>query len=490
MGETGVILSTTREMEGNLIYKFKTAAGLESGSQILCGYPKGYEVKCKADDGNLLLMTLKEGGEVTCTNYPRQLYFVLDIPEPIPAGSQAFAVRSIAPKITAQSNLFFIQIRGPAGEIVDGDMVIQGLPTLDGWPKPTVFGFPWPLLWGDPMNSNGELCPVQFGVGQVENMYNCDSFMNRGLDMYWPKLSQYTKTKLGDAALLVQDRRIFFSRSEPGEVARIGIGFNLVSSLKAELTRLMGVWEQLTTAEKEAFESRWFQLLKEDEQQHVVKETIPTIREFFVQDYVGWANNLIKTWNDYKGTAESILEALGDEEEEIPPDYNGTVPLREKIPTEVLIELPYDYQHQVTKITDLNFICCQTEQMPITRISVTDSSGNLDATKLRLFLDPVAMMIAPAGPYTVTFPVVVPQLMPGFNVFQMTICTPGTGDCEVRSPRALVTIAVPAFDHGESPNYKWGARTGCSFGLSVNIFIMAFAVGGVTLLGLPAMTSA
>jgi len=124
------------------------------------------------------------------------------------------------------------------------------------------------------------------------------------------------------------------------------------------------------------------------------------------------------------------------------------LPLKDPpIMSEIIIEMPPDFSHQVQKTAQLETL---TEPLP------RREGGWLDVTdprRLRLLMDEEAIQKLAIGSYRFQWPIMVPAVMPKYNIWELTVCSPAirnescTGSDD---PRALVSFPLAGFGMGES----------------------------------------
>jgi len=143
----------------------------------------------------------------------------------------------------------------------------------------------------------------------------------------------------------------------------------------------------------------------------------------------------------------------------------GELPLKDPpVMSEIIIEMPPDFSHQVQKTAQLETL---TEPLP------RREGGWLDVTdprRLRLLMDEDAIQKLAIGAYRFQWPILVPAVMPKYNIWEVTLCSPalrnesciGAGD-----QRALVTFPLAGFNMGEAhPSSIAFSQTGAAVTMS------------------------
>ncbi|CAJ1440618.1 unnamed protein product, partial [Effrenium voratum] len=97
----------------------------------------------------------------------------------------------------------------------------------------------------------------------------------------------------------------------------------------------------------------------------------------------------------------------------------GELPLKDPpIISEIIIQMPPDFSHQVQKTAQL-----ETLTQPLPR----RDGGWLDVTdprRLRLLMDEEAIQKLAIGAYRFQWPIMVPAVMPKYNIWELTVCSP------------------------------------------------------------------
>jgi len=108
----------------------------------------------------------------------------------------------------------------------------------------------------------------------------------------------------------------------------------------------------------------------------------------------------------------------------------------------ILITLPVGFIHLVQDATDFQIL---NENMPLAQPKPVDYMGK-DA--LRVYLNPngTSWNALKSGDYMFKFNVLVPEMLPAYNVWQVSLCRPGYGPCNrVTAPAVLVNFAMKGF---------------------------------------------
>lgn len=148
------------------------------------------------------------------------------------------------------------------------------------------------------------------------------------------------------------------------------------------------------------------------------------------------------------------------------------LPLKDPpIMSEIIIEMPPDFSHQVQKTAQLETL---TEPLP------RREGGWLDVTdprRLRLLMDEEAIQKLAIGSYRFQWPIMVPAVMPKYNIWELTVCSPAirnescTGSDD---PRALVSFPLAGFGMGEShPSSIAFTQTGDASPVRANWSVLA-----------------
>lgn len=151
----------------------------------------------------------------------------------------------------------------------------------------------------------------------------------------------------------------------------------------------------------------------------------------------------------------------------------GELPLKDPpVMSEIIIEMPPDFSHQVHKTAQLETL---TEPLP------RREGGWLDVTdprRLRLLMDEDAIQKLAIGAYRFQWPILVPAVMPKYNIWEVTLCSPalrnesctGAGD-----PRALVTFPLAGFNMGEAhPSSIAFSQTGAAMPMCSPVLSLGF----------------
>jgi len=112
----------------------------------------------------------------------------------------------------------------------------------------------------------------------------------------------------------------------------------------------------------------------------------------------------------------------------------------------VLITLPVGFIHLVQDVSDFQIM---NEFMPLAKPQAVDFMAK---DTLRVYLNPnqTSWNALKSGDYMFRFPVLVPALLPAYNVWQVSLCRPGYGPCNrVSAPAVLVNFAMVGFNFGD-----------------------------------------
>merc|ERR1719359_2297900 len=113
----------------------------------------------------------------------------------------------------------------------------------------------------------------------------------------------------------------------------------------------------------------------------------------------------------------------------------------------ILITLPVGFIHLVHDVTDFQIL---NENMPLTTPQAVDFMAK---DTLRIYMNPngTSWNALKAGDYQFRFEVLIPELLPAYNVWQVSLCRPGYGPCNrVTAPAVLVNFAMKGFNFGEA----------------------------------------
>jgi len=128
---------------------------------------------------------------------------------------------------------------------------------------------------------------------------------------------------------------------------------------------------------------------------------------------------------------------------------------------ELVVQLPPDFSQQVTNALHIEWADKALPYAQATPAGLLDGPLMpvwLDATdpsRLNIFLDEAAAEDLEVGTYRFSFPVVVPALIPAYNVFTVTLCTPPPVNATytlctgAQDSRALVSFPITGFNLGE-----------------------------------------
>lgn len=144
MRGAGVVFPGIPGISGQMAFRFETNVKVDEDGKIRVGYPRSITINCEG--GFLYQVALR--GDVRCRNEPRDGYFELSLPRPLPPGRQAFAVTSTAPNAIddPEGNMFSIKVIGPddqGSQVVDARMNIPGMRIQHGLKVASL-----PLIWG------------------------------------------------------------------------------------------------------------------------------------------------------------------------------------------------------------------------------------------------------------------------------------------------------------------------------------------------------
>jgi len=122
--------------------------------------------------------------------------------------------------------------------------------------------------------------------------------------------------------------------------------------------------------------------------------------------------------------------------------------------SEILITLPVGFTHLVDRVTDFTFV---NEDMPFASPTFLDYMQK-DRLRVILNLNRTSWTTLKAGSYKFRFSVLVPNPLPIFNVWHLSLCMPNfPGGCtRITDPAVLVTFAIPGFGVNEVPAGGFG----------------------------------
>jgi len=112
----------------------------------------------------------------------------------------------------------------------------------------------------------------------------------------------------------------------------------------------------------------------------------------------------------------------------------------------ILITLPVGFIQLVQDVSDFEIL---NENMPLAQPMPVDY---MEKDSLRVYLNPngTSWEALKSGNYQFRFPVLVPALLPAYNVWQVSLCRPGYGPCNrVTAPAVLVNFAMKGFNYDE-----------------------------------------
>jgi hypothetical protein len=112
----------------------------------------------------------------------------------------------------------------------------------------------------------------------------------------------------------------------------------------------------------------------------------------------------------------------------------------------ILITLPVGFIHLVQDSTDFQIVK-GFENMPLAQPDWIDYMAK---DTLRVYLNPnqTSWNALKADDYMFRFPVLVPHLLPAYNVWQVSLCRPGYGPCNrADAPAVLVNFPMLGFEY-------------------------------------------
>lgn len=144
MRGAGVVFPGIPSISGQMSFRFETNLKVEGNGKLRIGYPRSITVNCEG----AFLHRVGLLGDIRCTNFPREGYFEISLPRPLPPGRQGVAVTSTCPNAIddPEGNMFYIMVMDPellGGNVVDAAMGIPGLRIQHGFPVRYL-----PLMWG------------------------------------------------------------------------------------------------------------------------------------------------------------------------------------------------------------------------------------------------------------------------------------------------------------------------------------------------------
>jgi hypothetical protein len=144
MRGAGVVFPGIPSISGQMAFRFETNLKIEGNGKLRIGYPKSIIVNCKG----AFLHRVGLQGDIRCLNFPREGYFEIFLPRPLPPGRQALAVTSTCPNAINDEggNNFYIMVFEPeefGGNVNDAAMSIPGMRIQHGFSVKYL-----PLIWG------------------------------------------------------------------------------------------------------------------------------------------------------------------------------------------------------------------------------------------------------------------------------------------------------------------------------------------------------
>mmetsp|Transcript_142909 Transcript_142909/g.247385 ORF Transcript_142909/g.247385 Transcript_142909/m.247385 type:complete len:2516 (+) Transcript_142909:3-7550(+) len=112
----------------------------------------------------------------------------------------------------------------------------------------------------------------------------------------------------------------------------------------------------------------------------------------------------------------------------------------------ILLTLPVGFVHLVETRLDFQIL---NEEM---NLATPDDVDFMQKDRLRIFMNPnqTSWLTLKSGDYTFKFPALIPELLPVYNVWQLSLCRKDMGPCDRSSaPAVLVNFALPGFGVGE-----------------------------------------
>jgi len=143
MRGAGVMFPGIPSISGQMSFRFETNLKVESNGKLRIGYPKSITVNCEG----AFLHSVGLQGDIRCANFPREGYFEVYLPRPLPPGRQAVAVTSTCPNAIDDDtgNIFYIMVVDPeelGGNVVDAAMSVPGMRIQHGLAVKYM-----PLIW-------------------------------------------------------------------------------------------------------------------------------------------------------------------------------------------------------------------------------------------------------------------------------------------------------------------------------------------------------
>jgi len=144
MRGAGVVFPGIPSISGQLAFRFETNLKVEANGKLRIGYPPSIIVNCEG----AFLYKVGLQGDIRCLNYPREGYFEISLPRPLPPGRQGVAVTATPPNAIDDpgGNIFYIMVIDSeelGGNVVDAAMSIPGMRIQHGLSVRYM-----PLIWG------------------------------------------------------------------------------------------------------------------------------------------------------------------------------------------------------------------------------------------------------------------------------------------------------------------------------------------------------
>jgi len=116
---------------------------------------------------------------------------------------------------------------------------------------------------------------------------------------------------------------------------------------------------------------------------------------------------------------------------------------------EILISLPVGFTHLVDRVIDFTIV---NEDMPFASPTYLDYMEK-DRIRVMLNLNRTSWTTLKVGQYSFRFDVLIPDPLPIFNVWHLSLCMPNfPGGCtRISDPAVLVTYAMPGFGLNQEP---------------------------------------
>jgi len=128
--------------------------------------------------------------------------------------------------------------------------------------------------------------------------------------------------------------------------------------------------------------------------------------------------------------------------------------------SEILISLPMGFTHLVERVTDFTIV---NEDMPFASPTFLDYM-QADRLRVMLNLNRTSWTTLKAGSYSFRFSVLIPDPLPVFNVWHVSLCMPNfPGGCtRTTDPAVLLTFTMPGFGFNEAPAGGYGIASHAS----------------------------